>query len=175
MTRAKLDTVKRRQRPKFKDLATTKQGTAGEAIAMQYFVSRGYIPYPVGIDGPHPVDFIVYNPASGKFIAVEVKTYPRLFSSEETGIDSADYKAYIELERKNKLEVWLLFVDVFEGGIYGAYLSHLRPGARLAKGKTYFPLARFLRLHGLNPAEMETLEPIPHPAKYRFVRRVFNF
>lgn len=175
MTRGKSKRYKRRIKPDFADLATAKQGAAGEAIALQYFARRGYIPYPVGVDGPHPVDFMVCDPASGKFIAVEVKTYPRLFSAEKTGIDSADYKAYIELERKNGIDLWLLFVDAFEGGIYGAFLSHLRPGSELAHGKRYFPLARFSRLHTLTPAELATLEPIPHPNKYRFTKRVFNF
>lgn len=175
MTRGKSIRRKRKIKPEFADLATKKKGDAGEAIALQYFARRGYVAYPVGTDGPHPVDFMVYNPVSGKLIAVEVKTYPRLFSSKETGIDEADYKFYIDFEKQNGIEVWLLFVDAFEERMYGAFLSHLRPGARSAHGKKYFPLARFKRLPRLTPAELATLGPIPHAARYRSVRRVLNF
>ncbi|TXF90452.1 hypothetical protein FUA23_06595 [Neolewinella aurantiaca] len=173
MTRDKSKRRKRKIKPEFADLATTKQGAAGEAIALQYFAGRGWIAYPVGVEGPHPVDFIVYNPASGKLIAVEVKTYPRLFSSEETGIDLADYKFYIDFEKQNGIEVWLLFVDVFEERMYGAFISYLRPGARSANGKKYFRLGRFKKLPRLTPAELETLEPPPNPARYRYLTPYF--
>lgn len=174
MTRAaKSKRRERETKPEFADLATTKQGAAGEAIALNYFARRGYIPYPVGVDGPHPVDFMLYNPETGKLIAVEVKTYPRLFSSEETGIDLADYKFYIDFEKKTGVKVWLLFVDVFEQCMYGAFISYLRPGARSAHGKKYFPLARFKALPRLTPAELETLEPPQNPARYLFVTPYF--
>ncbi len=157
----------------FSNLATTRKGTAGERFVADYLRGRGAIPYVPDLDGPHPFDFIVMHPDSKEPFIVEVKTYPRLFSRPETGIDLADFHGYPVTAQRLGWPIYLLFVDVFERAVYGAYIHTLKPTAT-GHGKAYFSLNQFKLCTRLTGKQAALLPPIEQPERYKRTLRHFQ-
>lgn len=157
----------------FTNLPTTIVGTTGERIAQAYMERNGCNVYPSGANGPHPVDFIVHNPKHKTVTLVEVKTYPRLYISDRTGIDTRDYRSYLKLSKETNLPFYMIFVDPFEAVIYGALLDDLTGRAIIQKEKVYFPLERFKRLHDLTPKELKLIGWKDVRSRYANVSRHF--
>jgi hypothetical protein len=158
----------------FTALKTTRKGTAGEAIARAYFIGKEYQPFAPDFDGPHLIDFLIWNPNRRTLTAVDVKTYARRFAAPQTGLDTADYKTYKAFEQDKGVKVYLMFVDAFEGAIYGAYLSDLGEPTAVSPGKVYFSLERVKLLDWLTPEDLATLAPIKEPERYRRVKPYFR-
>ena len=117
---------------------TARKGAIGEAIIKSILESKGLIIYECRQDKPHVVDFYVQH-KGGKLLAVEVKTYPRRYNSETTGVDLPDFHTYVGLLAQG-VDVLLFFVDEFEGLIYMSWISDLQRQAKSYRGKVYFPL-----------------------------------
>jgi Holliday junction resolvase-like predicted endonuclease len=158
---------------KFSELLTTRKGKAGEDVARAYMEKMGRAVYGRDQDSPRPIDFIVVNPVDGRVTLVDVKTYPRLYSAERTGIDAEDWRKYQLLAERSGNLVYLLFVDVFERTIYGAFLNDLSDD--LSDGrKVYFPLSLLRPLHRLTPAEASNLSPVQCETCYLLVDPYFS-
>lgn len=158
----------------FKSLATTRKGTAGEAIARDYFRKEGHQPYAPDFDGSHPVDFLIRNPIKRTLTAVEVKTYARRYVAPQNGMDLNDYERYQAFEREEGIKVYVIFVDPFEGAMYGAFLADLGEPDATTKGRVYFNLERFRLLKRLTSKEQKSLPPSPVAEKYRRVIPFFS-
>lgn len=160
---------------KFTELRTTRKGTSGEAIARAYFINKGYKPYAPDFDGPHPIDFLVFNPKKGSLTAIDVKTYPRRYVAAQTGIDTADYNSYKAFEDQHDIKVFIIWVDAFERAIYGAYLSDLGNPVATTTGKVYFGLERVQLLKRLSVNEVENANlSVSSLTKYRNVLPFFS-
>lgn len=138
----------------FNELSTTKKGDIGEAIVQAQLIQWNYTLYQAP-KSAHPVDCIAWK--NGTFTAVEVKTYPRLFSRPVTGIDEADYKSYQAIEQRYCMPVKLFFVDEAEAAIYGATVRNLSRAVKCKKGKAYFPLSCMKFVRRLSANELESI------------------
>ena len=156
------------------NLATTRKGTTGEAIARDYFIEQGYQPYAPDFEGSHPVDFLIRNPIKRTFTAVEVKTYARRYVAPQNGLHRNDLESYQAFESKEGIKVYLIFVDPFEGAMYGAFLTDLREPDATTKGRVYFNLERFRLLKRLTAKEQRALPPSPVKSKYKRVVPFFK-
>jgi len=140
----------------FAQLRTTRKGAIGERIVKRYLTRKGWQVYTPD-DGPHLVDFLAMRP-NGKTIAVDVKTYPRQYVRNYTGIDKADYLKYITYAKENPVK--LFFVDEVERMIYGADISDLEDVATESKGKVYFPLEAMTSVQTLSPTEVQQIRRV---------------
>jgi len=157
----------------FTQLPTTRKGAVGEAIAKTIIERSGWLVYESTADVPHLVDFICYKPGK-RLIAVDVKTYPRRYCCENTGIDTRDFEKYSRFEESNDIDVYIIFIDEFERAIYGGYLRHLGRRAQHDAGKVYFPLSA-MRLHRyLTADELDSIRTGTTPARYRHTKQFFN-
>ncbi|MEL7246919.1 MAG: hypothetical protein AAFO03_00820 [Bacteroidota bacterium] len=138
----------------FKQLKTTRKGEYGEEIVQELLIGWGFTIYPAPEEA-HPVDFLTWK--EGELTAIDVKTYPRYFSSESTGIDRADYRTYKNLSTAYRLPVKLFFVDQFEGAVYGHRLSYLEPFKQHRDGKVCFPLSAMQYVRPLTDEEVNRL------------------
>jgi len=157
---------------KFTDLSTAKKGRKGELLVRAYLKTRNVVIYEPDI-GPHPCDFIIYSRKEGAFFHVDAKTYPRRYSRPETGIDLADWIKYQQLSEAAQTVFYLIFVDVFEGKMYGATIDRLVDTAHAEGDKIYFPLSRFTELKTLTREELEQLPGIKNAERYSRVKRYF--
>ena len=150
----------------FLNLRTTRKGATGERIIEQWIKAKGW-QYEAAPDRAHKVDFHVNM--DGEQIAIEVKTYARRYSSTDTGIDVKDYSTYYHMH----VRVLLLFVDPFEGAIYGQWVNRLAVDSSGA-GKVYFRLHQFKLLRALTASEQAELSKYPLPGNYAHTRRYFT-
>lgn len=157
----------------FDQFLTTKKGSKGELVFHEYCRRNGRTPFPVAAKGKHIIDLTVYNPQQGTFTAIDVKAYPRLYSTPMTGLDTLDLATYRKLNETSGLPVWIVFVDVFEQAIYGAAVNDLPEPDRIGNYKSYYWLDRFRLFHRLTPTELKQLGPIKSPDKYKGKRRHF--
>jgi hypothetical protein len=157
---------------KFKDLPTTKTGDVGEAIVQAYLHRQYWHIYPHAADQAAPVDIVAIKPKDGGFdiIAVEVKTYPRRFAYDQTGIDSADYWTYREIIKT--LPLTILFVDPFEACVYALPFHKVHDRVVFDRTKCYFDLADCQRVLSLTADELRRInwQPTPH---YKDVQKFF--
>lgn len=156
------------------NLATTRKGTTGEAIARDYFIQLGYQPYAPDFEGSHPIDFLIRNPIKRTFTAVEVKTYARRYVAPQNGMHRNDFERYQAFESQEGVKVYLVFVDPFEGAMYGAFLTGLGEPDATSKGRVYFNLERFRLLKRLTVKEQKALPASPAKEMYRRVIPFFS-
>lgn len=157
----------------FHELPTTRKGTAGERLAIAYLNEIGVETFDPTASGPHSVDLFAIC-SNGRPLFIDVKTYPRRYRDESTGIDAADLHKYQRLEAETGIPVYLLFVDVFERAMYGALISDLDGNRKVERTKVYFPLSAFRVLKQLSAADLLKLAPIKEPERYRNVAPYFG-
>lgn len=157
----------------FSRLRTTKKGKVGEKIIKGILKERGLFVY-VPESGSHPFDFMC-SLNGAHFFAVEVKTYPRLHSRPQTGIDRKDWIGYTGALEKTGVDCVLFFVDQFEELIYYRKISDLIQYAQVQRKKVYFPLGAFKIERKLTQSELIDIRSnnsIPM-LKYRSCKRFF--
>jgi len=138
---------------KFTEMSSTKKGSVGEAIIRRHLEQRGGIVYAPVTDRAHLVDFFNVDP-KGNLRAIEVKTYPRLYTRPATGIDTPDLHSYCRLIDDHGMNVLLYFVDEIEQAIYAGAISKLRYYDDTMAGKTLFPLAALHLVRRLTRREL---------------------
>jgi hypothetical protein len=158
----------------FKALQTTQKGDIGERIVLGLLNCWGFRVYHPG-EGSHPIDFLAIDRA-GKLTAVDVKTYPRLHSRDQTGIDLADYQSYTRLSKTLQAPVKLFFVDEVEGIVYGQRLDELSHYRTERNGKVYFPLSQMVVAKTLTDAEVLELTTLSNVnySNYNTMPRYFT-
>lgn len=92
----------------------------------------------------------------------DVKTKPRRFKFEDTGIDYYSFKRYLQLKQNNKTYFYLFFIDQLTREIYFNELSVLERNKRVEKhfnGSTivYFMLEDMRVLATLNQKDCQAL------------------
>jgi hypothetical protein len=129
--------------------------------------------YPHPDDTSAPVDFITIRSKEGyyEFTAVEVKTYPRQFAYERTGVDNPDFYSYKELAKT--MRVVIFFVDAYEEAIYCLLFSDVYDRAIFDRTKVYFDLAECTKVRGLTDAELKRINWQPTPY-YQGTKKFFQ-
>lgn len=151
----------------FHKLKTTKKGAIGERIIEQ-FLQKWRWRYKAAPKQSHLVDFRAVTD-KGEAVAVEVKTYPRRATRNDTGIDAADHKKYMAMECR----VLLLFVDQFEQMIYGQWLDQLHVTAQDGN-KVYFHLSYMKLVRALQAHEQAALSKYALDSRYKRTERYFS-
>lgn len=149
--------MRTQSKTRFNDLRTTKTGTAGERIVKAYLQHQGWHVYPHAADLAAPVDFVTMKPKDGGFdiVAIEAKTYPRRFASDQTGIDSADYWTYREIIKT--LPLTIIFADPYEECMYALPFHKVFERVTFDRTKCYFDLADCKKLRDLTRAEIGSI------------------
>lgn len=157
----------------FTQLRTTKKGDFGEDIVRELLIKWGFTIYPAP-DESHPVDFLVWK--DGEFTAIDVKTYPRLFSKDCTGIDKADFVMYQRITTAHKMPVKLFFVDQFERKVYGHRLDYLARFKKQSGTKVLFPLSAMIEAKTLTDEEVSRLTELSsiNYSQYEHLPRYFS-
>lgn len=96
-----------------------KVGDYGEALVDQFLRNKGIKIYSPPENESHPADRMCYRDT---FFIVETKTKPRMYKEDKnlgpiTGFDQKDYNKYIEITKKQNIDVFIFFVDFYEAGI----------------------------------------------------------
>jgi hypothetical protein len=139
----------------FKQLSTTKKGSVGEKIIRQDFHRAGRAVY-IPVDGVgHLIDFFSWNERFG-LQAVEVKTKPRRYCADDTGIDRRDWERYEDLAAT--MPVKLFFVDEVEELIYWQEIQCLRHSKRLEGEMVLFPLEAMKVYRSLTGKEVQAIK-----------------
>lgn len=101
------------------DRKEVKLGDYGEDIIIKYLEDerRGWIIYKTETNKSHPIDYIGFNKDDDMFF-FEVKTKPRRFCCEDTGINLHSFERYKKLIEKSNREVYIYFIDEFEECVY---------------------------------------------------------
>jgi hypothetical protein len=152
---------------KFTDLKTTQKGRIGERIVRGLLDRWGWR-YKEAPNRSHLIDFVAVT-ARGEHLGVEVKTYPRRAFKKDTGIDAADFEKYSNMG----MDAILIFVDQFEGCIYGQRLSNIKDHAFREGWKVYFPLERMQPIRRLSASELKQLARYPLSTHYVNTKRHF--
>lgn len=141
----------------FRSLRTTKLGTAGEKFIERHLRAKGLKVYKPG-RGKHPIDFVVIDKESRVWL-IDVKTYPRRWAYNDTGVDTKDWRKYCNLADANANRVLIYFVDLTEESVYRFHLNdELKAKAYEHVGKTYFPLAdREMVIRQIGPDSLKAL------------------
>ncbi len=160
------------QKPKFSELRTTKTGDIGEEIAQAYLQRNGWNIYPHDEGKAAPVDIMAIKPNDGGFdiIAVEVKTYPRRFAFDQTGIDTADYWTYRDIIKI--LPLTILFVDPFEACVYALPFHKVFDRALFDRNRCYFDLVDCRKVSSLDANQLGRIGWKPTPY-YKDVQKFF--
>ena len=109
----------------WQDKPQVKRGDIGERIVSDYLESNGYIIYEPITNKAHPFDKLVANPDKKELFIVEVKTKPGRIKYPDTGIDTRAYNTYKTIINTYGLNILLIFVDDFNGSIYGNWITEL--------------------------------------------------
>lgn len=113
------------------------KGRYGEEIVCEYLSSRGWICYQSReLDKGHAFDLLVMK--GEKCIALDVKTKSRRTNFMDTGIDERSYNIYCCFSQKHNLDFWILFVDEYEGCVYGNTIKALDKPVTI--GSIVYPL-----------------------------------
>lgn len=107
----------------FTEFSTTKKGDIGEAIFDNIVSMCGYVirkPKP----GSHLIDRLLKKDGKNQFF-VDIKTKEKRIIYNDTGIDENDFLKYKKLEIESCLPVYIIFVDMILGEVYGNTLSEL--------------------------------------------------
>lgn len=134
-----------------------KRGNIGERIVAELITKHGYIHYGALTEGAHLIDFFCLKGSSKDLFCIEVKTKKRMASREATGFNTRNFKEYIELSDKHKMNIVFIFVDDFEECIYSAKLSDIRNDGVEVKNVTIFPLALMKFIRKLTDEELTEL------------------
>jgi len=138
-----------------------KKGSIGERIVNEILTRMDYIVYRPITDGAHKVDFFAHKIGTDKnIVAVEAKAKRRMAKYTQTGFNYSNFLHYKELYDKNGIDTYVFFIDNFEGGVYGAWLSELGEGSRFNGRGTDVNLwnLKLMRpIRKLTPAEIEEL------------------
>ncbi|WP_293571877.1 hypothetical protein [Phaeodactylibacter sp.] len=151
----------------FKKLRTTKKGRIGELIVKKLFDKWGW-QYKEAPNRAHGIDFRVIT-HRGERIGVDAKTYPRRACCQDNGIDYADFRKYLRFNGR----VLLIFIDQYEGMIYGQYLDELKQRLRV-KDKVYFRLSDMTVVRPLTEKEQKRLSKYKLPDFYAEADSFFN-
>ena len=160
------------KKTRFSQLPTTKRGDVGELIVQSYLHRQGWHVYPHAEDQAAPVDIMAIKPKDGGFdiIAVEVKTYPRRFVFDQTGIDTADYWTYRDIIKT--LPLTILFVDPFEACMYALPFKDVYERVVFDRTKCYFDLSDCQKMKSLTADELRWIGWKPTPY-YKDVQKFF--
>lgn len=157
-------------KPTFKEKLIV--GDVGEQIAFEHLTKHGWIVYPHIDNKRAPIDFVTMRPKPDGFdvVLVEVKCYPRLYSKNMQGIDSADFFTYKELAKT--LPLTLIFIDPFEQSIYALPFAKHYDKAIFEQTKVYFDLELCKPLRKLKPDELRRIGWKPS-LYYKDVKKYF--
>lgn len=134
-----------------------KRGNIGERIVAELITKHGYIHYGALTEGAHLIDFFCLKGSSKDLFCIEVKTKKRMASREATGFNTRNFKEYIELSDKHKMDIVFIFVDDFEECIYSARLADIRDHGVEIKTVTIFPLNKMNFIRKLTEVELQEL------------------
>jgi len=154
----------------FRKKSTTIKGTYGEDICFEYLRRKGHTIYRPDCDErAHPFDTLVVHGQELTITIADVKTKPRREAYPDTGINERHFCKYTTASVRNKLRVFLFFVDESSAKIYGNFLDVLNErhevihnGKKLVYpmhygGIIYFPLERMITICRIKPEEMGKL------------------
>lgn len=147
------------QMNRFEKLRTTRLGKAGEELAQKYFTAKGFHCYQPRKGKKHPFDMILLDKEFNQIFA-EIKTYPKRYAYNDTGVDTADWRSYVKLAAKGIAPVWLVFIDIqLQSMYYFEVNDELISVAKENAGKTYFllNLSKYL-LPEIGPDSMAKLK-----------------
>lgn len=123
-----------------------KIGDYGEELVRNFLEEKRCVCYKPLTDASHPFDFLASRRDLGTF-AVEVKTKPSRRKYPDTGFDVRHYKGYKQFTEEHSMNMFVFFVDVEKGLIYGNYLHELdKP--RISNGDAY-PFEEFTKHGGM--------------------------
>lgn len=165
---------------------TTVKGTYGEDVCFEYLRRRGHTVYrPDRDDRAHPFDTLLVHGQSMEITIADVKTKPRREAYPDTGINERHFCKYTTASIRNKLRVFLFFVDETEGRIYGNFLDILTERHEIVHngkkevypknygGIVYFPLEKMKTICWIPDDEISKLKEmrntsfrISNPAEY---------
>lgn len=156
----------------WEDKYTVKMGDYGEWLVDEELIRRGFTIYKPITKNAHPFDRLVYskydsNQCNHEGFILEIKTKPRRMMYADTGIDVKLFNHYRELSERNKLKLFIMFVDYVEKQIYGTWLKDLEtpemgyPLKERTKGGKwviYFPLNKMKVFKQLTDEEIENIK-----------------
>lgn len=128
-------------KPAWQNKISVKKGNIGERIVQNYLEHRGYVVYKAITEGAHAFDFMAVKGKDTIKIA-EVKAKARM-DNMHTGINLSNYKEYITVLDKYKMDTFIFFVDEKEKRVYGNYISTLR--TEVVVDNVKFPYLRKLQ------------------------------
>lgn len=158
-------------------------GNYGEDIVTRGLEECGLLVYRTNTNGSHPIDLICFNKNDELFFC-EVKTKPRRYCCDDTGVDLHSFKRYINLIENYKQTILLYFVDEYEEAVYYINLNKIIKKSRFhtdrksKKPICYFfledmKLAKRLKIEELNKLKelrLDLKHPIPDLNKYNGIK-----
>ena len=99
-------------------------GNYGEDIVSSCLEKYGFIVYRTNTNKSHPIDMICIDDKDVEMY-FEVKTKPRRFAHEDTGIDIHSWNRYINFLKLHDKTIYIYFVDEFEESIYYLNLNNI--------------------------------------------------
>ncbi len=128
-------------RTNFTNLRTTRIGKAGEDLAQKHFTAKGFYVYRPPKGKSHLFDMVLVD-KDMNITFCEVKTYPKRFAYNDTGVDEKDWRTLCKAYQKQLAPVWIVFIDVTLKQMYYFEMNDaLMNAAQTDAGKTYFPLS----------------------------------
>ena len=165
----------------WEDKQEVKKGNIGEEIVEAYLIDNGIIPYKPCTGGAHPFDRLCASADKQRIFVAEIKCKARRYAYPDTGINYSHYQDYVNIAMKHNMDIYLYFVDEFNGCIYGAELvsrlipeyqvehkgrllsypmhTEHRQNGRLIK-MVYFPLKRMVVIHRLSDDQCSELKKL---------------
>lgn len=156
----------------FNELPSTKIGNYGEQIVKIELEKRGYVIYKPVSNCSHPIDNIVFD-TNDNFIFCEVKTKPRRYMFDDTGIDIKHWRRYTKLMNKRKKPVYIFFVDEIEEWIYQADLKDIFYNKKYHEDmnekypKCYFQLSDMKPIRKLTQMEIDNFKQMRLELNYK--------
>ena len=119
----------------FSDLPATQKGTYGENIVKNIFMDYGLICYtPQNENIAHPFDLILIDRNNLTMRFADVKTKPRRYVREDTGINIKHFNEYKKFADKYQVDFMIIFVDEYEKRIYGNSFRKLERSKQFIDG-----------------------------------------
>ena len=110
----------------------------GEKLLYQWLLQQEYVIYSPNSGVAHKVDCFFQDWKKQFIYGADAKCKRRMYDKPSTGIPYKNYLKYRELLEKNKIDVFLFFVDDFEGAIYGQWISKLGDPQELGRFDVVF-------------------------------------
>jgi hypothetical protein len=144
----------------FNELATVKLGKYGETL-IENALKEIYIIYAPKNDGSHFCDLIAYQKKKNRFYFMDVKTQNELECKPVTGINSKEYKKYLELTEKHNTDFVLFFVDAGNKKIFMNSFSNLiNKQTFILNGRTYWYIKDLKVLRALTDSEIADINEL---------------